>query len=325
MDQTVKAILESNANTFRERNDIYALTESQAAQVEQTMMSRLYKSALEKAYIDFDDIPESKGDITKYQGYKAMRETLSIMDNLAAKSNIKIKELDAINEALRHIETNRDYFVKGFLLDNQLVILIYNVTVASCVRATSLVVSSYMEFVRDPNTVEFKIIDVKKQSSRVDISTIEGFNKATKSGKLTLLLKEETSTKDNFVGNALVLSAVIVGAAMAIVPIIREMIFGFYYSRVRIAEYLDHQQELINMNRSLLESSTLSAKDKRAVLSKQKHQADQISRLSDKIRVDAVKTTTKASTELKNETKTWDLNSVQNEFASKDASGFNML
>ena len=42
---------------------------------------KLYKSVLDKAHINFDDIPLSKGNIRNYSGYHNMIDTLDVIIN----------------------------------------------------------------------------------------------------------------------------------------------------------------------------------------------------------------------------------------------------
>lgn len=326
MHKEIQTLLESNTSTFRERNEIYALTENQQLQVEATVISNLYRSAIDKSHIDFDDIPESKGDITKYAGYKSMKECISILEVLSKRYNTAIPELLTLKDAISILETNREKFVKGFMLDRDVVKMIYITTTAACVEATSVIITSYVDFVKNPNSVEFKIVTNKYRPSRTSIDCLKSLVSSSKEGKLSTILNEATSSKDNFVGvEPLVTGAIIIGAAVAVIPLMRELIFAFYYSRVRISEYLDHQAKLIELNKANIEASTLPSKEKKEVLRKQQAQADKLAKLSDKIRVESVKTQAKASSEIKQENKKWTLGEVQSQFASNDSNGFGLL
>ena len=78
-------LLLENCTSFREKAEIHALTESEVKQINNAMITNLYKSALDKAYMNFDEIPESRGDITKYEGYDNMIGSINLLKELSNK------------------------------------------------------------------------------------------------------------------------------------------------------------------------------------------------------------------------------------------------
>ena len=85
-NELIDTLLE-NATSFSERSEITSLTEAETYKVSNIMVANLYQSVLDKSYIDFDDIPRSKGDITHYSGYKNMISSISTIKDIATKSN----------------------------------------------------------------------------------------------------------------------------------------------------------------------------------------------------------------------------------------------
>ncbi|NNV04712.1 hypothetical protein, partial [Brevibacillus sp. MCWH] len=121
----VKIVLE-NAKTFSERNEVVELLlENKNPYVSNTLVTNLYKSVLDKSYIDFGNIPESKGDLTKYEGYKNMMEVISIVKELSEKYDTKIPELNIVETTIENIITYRDIFEKGFKMNKSFIILQY--------------------------------------------------------------------------------------------------------------------------------------------------------------------------------------------------------
>lgn len=320
-------ILRENCTSNAERYELDAILESNTPQLDATMVSRLYKSAIDKAHM-FDTWEDSRGDITKFEGYASMRESLNIVTALSNKAGVNVKEVITIEESLGILEANREAFMKGFLINNELVILIYNTIAFACVEATTAIISSYVEFVRDVNSVEFKIVRNGKVYGHASISNLENFNRSHKKGDLGKLLKEATSNRDNFLGTSAATIAIpvfILGISLAIVPAIRELVFLFYYSRSRMSEYLEQQAILIELNKANVENSKLPLKERNAVVKKQAARSVEFRKYADKFRVNTEKGEREATMAIKAENKTWSLKDTKDEMLNDQSNGFQLL
>jgi len=320
-------ILLENARTFSDRNKITALMENEVQSVNNAMVSNFYKSALEKAHVDFEDIPNSKGDITRYSGYQSMAETLDLIEQIADKNNVKIAEIEVIKDAIKNIATYRESFEKGFRLEKEFIILQYNTLVYACVEATSIMISSYVDFVKRPDRNEFTIVRDHIHGSHTSVQNLEKFNLAVKQGEFSKVLNAVITTGgDNLVGiDDLVVPTLIMGGVLILVPLIRELIFGFYYSRMRVSDYLAHQATLLEINKQSVQASNMPAKQKNEVIKKQAHQIQKLRKMSDTIRVDKSMADSKATVELNKENKGWTIDEVKSQAASTDSNGFQLL
>ena len=320
-------ILLENAKTFAERNKIHALMESEMHAVNNAMVTNLYKSAIEKSHIDFEDIPQSRGDVTKYAGYKSMLQTISLLQEIAAKNNTRIGELDIVETALSNIVAYRDLFEKGFAFQKEFVILQYNTLVYACVEALSTIISSYVDFIKRPDRVEFTIIRDKTRGGNLCIVNLEKFNLSVKQGDFSRVLNSVINTgKEGFVGvNTVMIPAIVVGSVLALVPLIRELIFLFHYSRMRLSDYLEQQATLLEINRQSIEASNMPAKKKNEVLKKQAEYIEKLRHMSNKIKVDRVTSETKATGEMSKQNKAWTIDTVKTQAASMDQGGFQLL
>jgi hypothetical protein len=320
-------ILLENANSFAERNQVMGLMESEAQAVNNSMVANLYKSAIEKSHVDFEDIPESRGDITKYSGYASMVGSLDVIKQIAATSNIKIDEIQVIEQAISNITAYRDTFERGFRLDREFIILQYNTLVYACVEATSILISSYVDFVKRPDRVEFTIMRDSKRGGYLAIQNLQKFNLSVKQGDFAKVMNAVVGAGgEGFVGiDDLVVPSLIMGGVLVLVPLVRELIFGFYYSRMRISDYLSQQAMLLEINKQNIQASTLPAKQKNEVLKKQAVQIEKLRNISEKIKVDRTMSDNKATIEMNKENKTWTINDVQSQSASTDSNGFQLL
>lgn len=318
-------ILLENAKTFSERNEITSLLESEAHAIDNMMVTNLYKSAISKTHIDFGNIPESKGDVTKYSGYASMNEVLKLIGDIANAQNVQLPEVDTVNTALDNLVANRELFVRGFKLDKEFVIFQYNILVYAAVEATSTIISSYVEYIKRPDAIDFKIIKNPLHGGAVSILNLDKFNKAVKNGDfskaINVVLK---SGRENFAGAA-AMGVLITGAVLSIVPIMRELIFAFYYSRMKLSDYLKQQAELLEINKQSIDASTRSARDKQKIVKAQSKRIHFLNTVADKIKVDAKLSGKEAGIELKKENKNWTLGSVQAEKASTDNNGFQLI
>lgn len=321
-------ILRENCLSSREYSELESVLENNAVQLDATMVSRLYKSAVDKSHV-VDSWEDSRGDITKFEGYKSMKESLNIVSSLAEKSSVRVPEVLIVEESLSILEGSRELFMKGFLIENEIVILIYNTIVFACVEATSAIISSYVEFVRNVNTTEFQIVKTGRISGETTIRNLEAFNKSHKKGDLGKILNGAVNNRENFIGSVSVstvaVSGVIIGAALAIVPIIRELVFLFYYSRSRMSDYLDQQALLIEINRKSVENASIPLKDRKEVIKKQESRARQFRQLSDKIKVQTNRGQVEANTAIKQENKTWKIEDVKKQMVEDSSNGFQLL
>ena len=322
-----RKILRENCASFAERRELETVLESNGAQLDATMVSRLYKSAIDKSHV-VDSWEDSKGDITKFEGYIPMKESLQIVENLSDKAGVNIPELMTINETLNVLEANRESFVKGFMLNNELVTLIYNTIVYACVEATSSLISSYVEYVRNVNTTEFTLVKTGKLSADTTFRNLKAFNQSHKKGDLTRILKGATNNRENFLGvsgTSVAIGAVVIGAALSVVPIIRELIFTYYYTRSRMSDYLEHQALLIELNRKSIETASVPLKDRKKVIEKQTIQARQFRQLSERIKVSGSRGEIDANTAIKQENKTWKIEETKKQMIDDSSNGFQLL
>lgn len=324
VDQEIKKILLRNATSFKDRNAIITMEATEEERVDNVMVSKLYELAIAKSSIDFDDIPDTKGDITKYVGYTNMVDSLTLVKNLAKQQNVKVKEIDIVETAINHIVSYRTQFTKGFLIDKEFIILLYNLLVSSCVTATSVIIASYVDFIKSPTKVEFTIVKGANQMGHTSIQSLQQFNAAVKSGDFGKVLNTISGDKENLLGSstAVMIPIMILGGMAMIVPLLRELTYYFYFSRMKTADFLRHQSELLEINKDAVKGSNLPANKKKEVLRKQALAAKRMTDFANKIAVDSNGTGKMVSREIEKENKTIHIKDVQSQASSLDTSGF---
>lgn len=316
----VMDILVENATTFTDKAKLSMLTEADEAVITHRMVGNIYQSALKKRDVDFDNIPLTKGDIQKFQGYDNMMGTLSTVRQLSSKFGIKIEELDVVESAVANIRTYKSVFERGFALENDFLMMYYNSLVHGCVESTSLILASYVDYVKTVNAVDFTLRKGKGIAGNVCINNLRKFNNSVKVGEFSKFANALLDrNKQNFVGGTA--ATIAVGLAVAIVPIARELIYFSYESRMRVSEFLEQQAAFLEMNKARLNASAMPAQERNRVISKQKDTINKLEKYADKVRVNHQLATKNSSNKLKQDNKDWTINSVSND----NSSGFDFI
>lgn len=325
----VMNILMENAHTIKERHEVHDVMEAQGTDITNKMLTDLYKSTIARADIDFDTIPDSKGDVTKFTGFTQMQSVLNLLDEMATAQHVKIPELRTVQEGIDALIRSTPVFEKGFALNKDLLILTYNTMVYSCVVATSELISAYVEFIKSPDQLEFKLLKGPMRAGKELIANIERFNRVVKDGSFNTMANGIIKTDRNqLIGlDDFFIPAIVVGGALTIIPLIREMIFSFYYSRMKLGEYLEQQSNLLKVNATAIEASKRTLKDKKEIIKKQQKVADRLEKLSDKVKVSSKMAERDTTVNMKKEEAQWKIEDVQKDVNTSKAetAGFSFL
>lgn len=299
------------------------MNKSDATQINASLVQSLYKSVLDRNKIDFGDIPDSKGDITKVKYIQSSEECLAILEDIQARNrNIQIPEIIDVRKCIANIKTLTRSFTQGFAVKHEIIMTMYNTMVLACVDATSCLISSHMDIITGGSTQPK--LNTKSDKSRgiVSIDNIKNFNEAFNKGQifntLTYLLDEN---KKHFAGTEVVVTGVIIMGVLSIVPITRELVFFYYNSRVGISDYLQIQSDLLEMNRLAIESSKRPEKEKKTIIKKQESVIKNMRKMSDKIAINNVDTNDVAKKEIKDENNLFSLSNIESQISNNKLSG----
>ena len=101
---------------------------------------------------------------------------------------------------------------------------------------------------------------------------------------------------------------------LGIVPILRELTYIFFHTRVKITDFLDTQADLIQMNAYNVEhSNSVDPEEREAIVERQMAIANDFRALSNKLNIDGKRTDVEASRELENTTKKFKLDDLEEE------------
>lgn len=291
----------------RTRKILLAVNEDDQNLVMTSLANKLYDNILDKVdKIDFGTIPASKGDITKIENYDRLVDCVNIITQILQAYHQDTKPIEVVSTAIQNIIDRRDLFMKSFKLGVEMPILIYNTIVLSIVSSNSFMIASCIEFVKISDTEGFDIAVNKTAAVRTSdcvlFKDLEKFNKICANGSfdksMEFVIRQSTGAKD-FSGTVAAFGIsggpLLLGTILIIIPLIRELIFFFYYSRYKISDYFELQSSLLTMNAYNIENNlTREDKNKKEIVKKQRKVADFFKKISNafaiKNKTGAVKT-----------------------------------
>lgn len=300
----------SDTNT---RQAILAMNEADHNKVLTALTSKLYDHIVKKtADIDFGEIPKTKGDITKLKNYDDIAECISIMKDILKEYRQDPAPIDTLSVALVNLQTRKELFEKGFRYDCELPCMMYNTVALSIINGISYMIAACIEFIKAPRDDSFSIaldkVAYAKTKDHMLYNSLEKFNKSCQNGDFDRAMGVVIDRKLRKFSGAIIgaLAGTVVGIliVMNIVPILRELVYCIYYSRVRMADFFEMQADLLQMNAYNLEhNNTMDPEKKREIVEDQKEIALVFRNIANKVMIDAKKSDVEANKELQ-QTKT---------------------
>lgn len=182
------------------RQYIVGLEEADKEALLDTLANQLYDQIVSNVdQIDFGTIPMSRGDITKVENFEKTEQCLSIMRKLVLEYKQNPATIDCITTAIQNMKDLKGPFIKGFALDVEFPILIYNLIVLCIERSVSMIIATCVQFISDPKTKTMKQALDKVAYSRtqedVMFKQLTSFNTLCKDGTMIKLI--DTTIKNN--------------------------------------------------------------------------------------------------------------------------------
>jgi len=308
-----KMFMEAVAQHFditdtKTRKILFAVNETDQNQILTSLTARLYDNIVSKVDdIDFGDIPETKGDITKLPNYDKITGCIQILHDILVQYKQETKPVDTISNALENLKMRKELFEKGYRYNVELPMLVYNTIALAIISSLSLMIATSIEFIKTPSQDNFDIsldkVALTKTKQSLLFDNLKKFNDSCKRGDMDNALeavirnnmKNLTGIEIGFVAG----SIAVVGIIFNIIPIIRELIFFFYYSRTRVSDYFDIQADLLQMNAHNIEVNKVQTiEDRKKVINKQLKIADMFRKISNVLAVSAKNCEVSATKEL---------------------------
>ncbi len=294
-----KAITEYFNMTDRKTTKVLThLNEAGQNTVLMNLTSKLYDKIVSKCDdIDYGEIPATKGDITKLSKYNDMKETISIMHDILKEYNQDTGPVDELSVALSNVEARKDLFERAYRYNSELPIAMYCNVVLGIISGISYMIATSIEFIKDPGTESFRValdkMSYAKTKDHMIYSTLKSFNKtcANKDFDRAMEAVLKASTK-NFTGGVVLggIAIGILGVILVLIPVLRELIFLFYYTRMRISDFFDIQADLLQANAYALESNTtLNKTEQKKVMAKQLKTVEHFRKISNAFAIEIKK------------------------------------
>lgn len=297
------------------------LDEAEENSVLLSLTNKLYEMVVGKVDdIDFGDIPQSRGNIYKFSKYKQVRDCIDCMHDIFVQYKEDTAPIDEIEHALSNLENNRDLFIACYAGNIEVGKMIYETIALAIVQSISYMIAVTIEFIKTPRRDTLQIVvdktGVGKAKDHILYQSLFKFNESCASGDIDKVLRPLIKSRSKNLIETIAIGVtgaiVITIFASSIIGFLRDLVYFFYSSRERMSTYLDIQSNLLEMNAQELKDNdyiaTVGNKDK--VIKRQLAIASMFHKVADKIAIDAKSSDTKASREIKADTKKYRLDSV---------------
>lgn len=337
----IREVFDLNDDETREA--LISVDEAVRENVLASLSMKFYNDIMNKVDdIDFGTIPDSKGDITKVENYEQMNSCLVTLRGILTEYNQQPTQIDEIETAINNMINNTGLFERAFKIKADLPVVIYCTMVFAIVSSISLMMTSSIEFIKNPVhenfTVEFHKAGLTKTQNSLMYNNIVKFNKSVKKGEFNAAMEDllkgvsmkkirensdildfedeplnEGKTKimnglksvanafadpNGFIGSTVGkikntwkenIPTPVKGAIYSIIAIVgllfivRELIFIFYHTRVKISDYFEAQANILQMNAYTLEYNSdinKTPEQKADIMKRQLHIAERFRSIS---------------------------------------------
>ena len=229
----------SDLNTLNKCYELYEsdndnpITEAEQDSVILSLTSRLYKMIVDKVDdIDFGQIPETRGDVTKLKEYQQIKECIQVLQDIIKEYKQDTTPIDNIDKALKNIEIHTPVFTRGYIMNIEIIQVTYCEMVLSVVNSLSYMIAATIEYIKLPNDDGFRIAVDKAGIARTRDSMVYHsvcqFNIACEKDQINKaflpLLKAKTKGAVGVDDIALIAGvAAIAGLLLNILPILHEV------------------------------------------------------------------------------------------------------
>ena len=328
----VKEYFDITDNTTR--RCLLSINEADQNQVMASLANKLYNIICKKATdIDFGLIPNSKGDINNIPNFTDIWNSLQTVRELIVNSKQSTAQIDSIIHCIENLQKSKYIWEKAFHINNDLACMYYNTMALSIVSATSIYISSAIEFIKNPDSegVDMELSRVAKNKSKDGLlfTNIEKFNKAYQKGEIEktmggllkvqkdihesgMVVSESVTLLSLLTGflagsiPAVAASAVFIGALITlIIPMMHQLTTFYYHMRIKLSEYLELESQIIRLNAEKLKYDRSKSEDeKKKIADKQRKIADKFYNTAQKISIKSTKADKLADAECKDDQNT---------------------
>ena len=299
-----------------------AMNESEQNSLLLSLTNKLYGMIVNKIdSIDFGEIPNTRGDVTRLRHYDQLRECHKVLRQIFDQFRENDEPIDTIEFALDNLENHKELFVAGFAARAEFPMSVYKTMTLAVINATSFMIAVCIEYIKSPKQEGLEIVlnktGIAKVKDHLVYESLKDFNEACRKGDVENALRPfvKNKAKGFAVTVALGVKTVLVlgGVCLALLPIIKDLVYFFFATRARVSSYFDLQAKLLEMNADELKNNPdiKTVGDKDAVIRRQLQIAKDFHEISDFIAVDAKTSEVKANKEIKKDKKEYNIDEVE--------------
>jgi len=264
-------------------------------------------SSGKKSYED-EIIERTRGDVNKLAYLPLIRESVMILKNIVTnntQASSKSQYVNIIEYTINGLSSNADNFERSFKNNDEVGMSFYRETVKTLIYYTVYLMSSFL-VVEKTNSQKYELIynsefDENVGSFSFMYSILERVTTLAGSGKLNSFFLA-TSKHENFM-EVVTSGAILTFAVLSVLLLLREMVYFYFWSRVKLSDYLRYLSTLLEINKNT------SKLDKNVVSNQQKY-ISTLKSLADKIDIDVKMSVKSTERDIKNEKK---LNTIKSE------------
>lgn len=297
--QRIIFIKENSKLGYNDSVKLSVLSEADGLRISDRVVSQLYKFTLEKYRdVDFGTIPKSKGIIVDLPEYRNIIAGIELLRSLEIQSGEgKIEQIDILEMAVKNVEKYSKEFSLAYKMDKSLGIMIYEVIVMAIIRCLSYMIGNAIMYVKDPTIKSFKsLFDGKEED--ILIRNLKKFNLSVQKGEISKLFDNILIRKEMVAASTLATIGIVITILLFIVPVLRELVYFYYNSKVAIRDFIRLQAETLKNNIYTLK---YNSKVDKKIIEKQEQTLDKLNDIANKLIIDGEVSRKKTEVMIKNE------------------------
>ena len=274
--------------------DFITLFEAAQLKVADETLMKMFKFVTDKYNsLDMSEIEKSAGDFVKFKYRDMMYENLEILKNVYTSTDDPdakkyLEVIYDIEQIMRDLLDNRrNQWTTLYKDGNGVIQLLYTSLVAGCLYTIGILISNTIRFVTTDQDADCEVMfdEIPGTMKHVHIKNIQAaagdidsiYKLLNEYSKTTVVMQESITVSAVTVG--ILSTALVIMLIPRILILVREIIYSIYYSRVKKAEMLDMQINLLRTNIESLEAGRGNKK----VIARQKKIAEKLEKMKNKI------------------------------------------
>lgn len=317
------------------RKTMLVINESEKSQILGSLANKLYsKIVKDVTNIDYGTIPLTKGDVSKMENYSDILETLKIIKDIQEQYKQSTADVNTVLTTIDYLKEYQDIWVKAFAIDCEFVQVMYATMCMGVVSSTALLVSTSIEFIKNPETQTFEIalqkVPKTRSANALMLNNLTKFNKACQKGEVEKVckdilhnnyaVKEQAALMEaeqclGEAAPALIAASVLPIGVLSVlsvmtlltcfIPILRELTVTFLNAKQSFSDYLALESDVVRLNAERVKySTTKTESEKTKIRNKQLKIADRLKKMATALEVKMNKATKAAEAEVKNDSQT---------------------